>query len=638
MATDSSKMDTYSEPNYLHRFLRYIAELAIFSFFTEIRVIGSENVPKDSPIIAAGTHHNMMLDPAILSVTFPYSRLLHFWAKASLFQNPVVRYILMSSGNIPVDRRSKDQQSLFHGSFTALAHGAAIALFPEGTSYTEPRIMQVKDGAAWAALEYTKWNVLFNGGRAQDVHIIPSAIVYTNKSKYRSRVVVEYGQPISMEPYKRQFLNADESSAKKVVKRLTRDIESRLVELTVNAPNWDTLYVARMARNILWDTEGSLNLDDYVATTQTLVDMFTTDATSIPDFNRVKRQLLDYYSLLQSTHLTNSVLSKLSLPITLDPDVPATLPSRLYTLLLLIRDSLSMLLRLPFFVYPLVVHFPAYVLGRLGARLVEEEEETQAQNKVVFGLLALLTIYAASFFFLWAVFWYTPIGAMGAFLIVYLVAKYHNQMINDNYEHAKRLIADWRILVGIWAPKKWEFPVHALSQYTTPFIPKENPWISKKSSSSSECEAAGQSAAPVLPPEPAFVQEPPVRGSKKHRRPPSRRIMRHVLRSRVEAVRAVASLFDHLQRNGNLSLYASGHLARAHGSAVSSSSASGSRSASEVIEYLTARGAKIPRLDVLADEEHWAAALSSEGEEGTSGNNTTPDDSMSEDWRLPTSG
>lgn len=53
--------------------------------------------------------------------------------------------------------------------------------------------MQVKDGAAWAALEYTKWREENNkDGRLQNVRIIPVAIVYTNKSKYRSSAILEY--------------------------------------------------------------------------------------------------------------------------------------------------------------------------------------------------------------------------------------------------------------------------------------------------------------------------------------------------------------------------------------------------------------------------------------------------------------
>lgn len=107
--------------------------------------------------------------------------------EASLFAHPVMRWILFSSGNIPVDRKSKDRRVLFKGTIEALAKGAAVALFPEGTSYTEPRIMQVKDGAAWAALEYTKW-AKESGKDLPDVTVIPVSIVYTNKSKYRSSV------------------------------------------------------------------------------------------------------------------------------------------------------------------------------------------------------------------------------------------------------------------------------------------------------------------------------------------------------------------------------------------------------------------------------------------------------------------
>ena len=120
-----------------------------------------------------------------------FAYLTHASVAASLFTNPVVAYILYSSGNIPVDRKSKDRRGLFKGTFDALAKGHAVALFPEGTSYTEPRIMQVKDGAAWASLEYARW-IRENPGTLpdRDVVIVPASIVYTNKSKYRSAVCV----------------------------------------------------------------------------------------------------------------------------------------------------------------------------------------------------------------------------------------------------------------------------------------------------------------------------------------------------------------------------------------------------------------------------------------------------------------
>jgi cobalamin biosynthesis protein CobD/CbiB len=77
---------------------------------------------------------------------------------------------------------------------------------------------------------------------------------------------------------------------------------------------------------------------------------------------------------------------------------------------------------------------PVYIMGRFGAHLAEDEEETQAQNKVAFGLISLFLIYPAAFFFLWALFWYTPIGAIMAAGTVYMFAVYHNKTINANYE------------------------------------------------------------------------------------------------------------------------------------------------------------------------------------------------------------
>ena len=160
-----------------------------------------------------------------------------------------------------------------------------------------------------------------------------------------------------------------------------------------------------------------------------MVDLFTTlDAT--PNFKSVKRNLLEYYSLLQTTQLSNSVLSALPLPRTLDPNHPTPLPGRLRTLVTLLGDSAASLARLPFFLFPLIVHAPIYIMGRLGARLVEHEEESQAQNKVVIGLLLSLMIYPLAFWLLWALFLYTRTGAVLAAATVWLFALYHNKLIN----------------------------------------------------------------------------------------------------------------------------------------------------------------------------------------------------------------
>nr|GAT57513.1 predicted protein [Mycena chlorophos] len=599
-----------------HHVIRTTTGIAAKSFFTSIHTIGGEDCPKDIPIIVTATHHNMMLDPVILSHTFPHRRILNYWSKATLFINPVVSWILYSSGNIPVDRKSKDRKVLLKGTLEALKKGYAVALFPEGTSYTEPRIMQVKDGAAWAALEYTRLVREHPELKLKPVAIVPAAIVYTNKTKYRSSVISHFGSPIYMDSFTEEFFSDAEGAARSAVKKLTRQVEKEIVEKTINAPDWNTLYCARMARDILWIDERSINLNEYVAISQTLVDLFSTEDPT-PNFKSVKRRLLEYYSLLQSTNLTHSVLSNLPLPRTLDPNRPTPLPNRLLTLLILLRDTFLMLLRLPFFVFPLVMYLPVYYMGRVGARLVKDEEETQAQNKLVFGMISMFLTYPTAFFFLWSLFLYTRVGAVMAAATLWLFARYHDTMINANYESAKRLLATWRVLIALWGPKRWDLTLPALTPYMTPVFPKESLFLTNKTKMED-----------VEPPADLPPSTPGPR-----RRPSSRSIMRHVLRARGQAVTALAELFEQLRMNKDVRLKASEHLVRrfggqleevagksdteGEGHAQGTPKMEGRRQANEVIAFLTKRGAKFPHLGrrLLESEAEWAAAaLTSDAE------------------------
>jgi glycerol-3-phosphate O-acyltransferase / dihydroxyacetone phosphate acyltransferase len=117
----------------------------------------------------------------------------------------------------------------------------------------------------------------------------------------------------------------------------------------------------------------------------------------------------------------------------LNPNKATSPLTRFLTLLFLVRETLMTIIRLPFFFVPFIIHFPIYFIGRYGGKLAEDEEETQAQNKLVFGLLLTLIAYGTVFAILWTIMSKTVFGALVAAFSVYAVSIYHRNMVDDNY-------------------------------------------------------------------------------------------------------------------------------------------------------------------------------------------------------------
>ena len=110
----------------------------------------------------------------------------------------------------------------------------------------------------------------------------------------------------------------------------------------------------------------------------------------------------------------------------------------------------------------------------------------------------------------------------------------------------------------------------------------------------------------------------------KRRPPPSSKLIRHVLRARLDAARLLAPFLAELERSG-VEVRASSHLAQARSTRQRTGDREtaedfqigpeprGWRDAREVVQFLRKRGAKIGDLGCNI-EGHWAAASDGEGE------------------------
>lgn len=149
------------------------------------RVEGSENIPRQGPVILCANHRSYWDPPVMGSAA---TRQVHFMAKEELLRVPLLGGWMRAVGVVSLKRGSGDLGSL-RRALDLLKEGKVIGIFPEGTRSRSGELLPAHPGVAYLAM-------------MAGAPVVPMAIC----GDYRpfSTVRVRIGRPLDFASYRKR--------------------------------------------------------------------------------------------------------------------------------------------------------------------------------------------------------------------------------------------------------------------------------------------------------------------------------------------------------------------------------------------------------------------------------------------------
>ena len=352
------------------RMIISLIHLITNTFFRRIDIVGEENIPAEGPVIFAGNHPNALMDGWLLMARcerWP----LHFMANAKLWKYRVLGRMLDASGAVPVYRHEEhdgevDNSRAFDTLYEVIERGDCMGIFPEGVSHTESQLTKLKTGAARIALAVAA------RGKVK-VTIIPCGLNYMHRHRFRSQVLIEFGEPIIIGEEWIEDFSSDERTT---VAKLTDYLAEALLAVTLNAPDWSTLRFIQAARRLYKPATARLAPSEYVELNRRFVEAYLNTAEE-PETIAFRNAVDDYQSRLDVLGLKDYQLRK------------KVSVARAFRRLM--ARSISLMLLLPVAIPGVLLHLPVgWLAAYVGERFSYEDDDIATLK--VFASMALLPI------------------------------------------------------------------------------------------------------------------------------------------------------------------------------------------------------------------------------------------------------
>ena len=232
----------------LYIVMREFTRLALGFYFRRIDHFHADRVPLNGPVLFVSNHPGSLTDSFLIGLGVP--RRVNFIATAQMFRFAPLRCLLARCGVIPINRAKDDPRAMrtvadtFEACYRVFERGETVGIFPEGVTYDDSRLREIKSGAARMALE-----IEHRHQGALGLQVVPIGLTFSAKQLYRSTALVNFGEPLRAA----DFIEGYADNRKDCILRLTAEIERRIQAQIVHIPALEQTRVIEAVRRLYLD-------------------------------------------------------------------------------------------------------------------------------------------------------------------------------------------------------------------------------------------------------------------------------------------------------------------------------------------------------------------------------------------------
>lgn len=209
-------------------FCQCLVKFASFFFFEKKTIIGEQYLDLERPCIVVSNHPNTLLDPFVIAERV--TKQMHFLGNAGLFAHWFSNWFFRTFYCIPIKRKQDNTTNVNNNDSLEqcdifLQKGGCLYIAPEGSSWQERHLREIKTGTARIALSAEAKSNFRLG-----LSIKPIGLTYTQLGVFGTRYLLEGMEAIRIIDYKNLYEKDPEAAVDAITEEIANRIKKGIID------------------------------------------------------------------------------------------------------------------------------------------------------------------------------------------------------------------------------------------------------------------------------------------------------------------------------------------------------------------------------------------------------------------------